>query len=372
MAQYICERCGRHFIRKYCYQNHLNRKYPCKKDISCVSSEYISNDIKNNISLESISSEAINTISDSITELSDDLIVMQKDSSCNASSKNVSTYDSVSKCNKSKQLKKNHLCNKHNDICNAHSKKKASVHKYECEFCGFIFSRSDHLKRHSKDRCKEKLKKDEQNKILKEILVEMGNLKDENRTFQDILNRLEKENKTLKTKLTINTTNVNNSSINSNNTINIQVVAFGKEDIEAKLGNAQCKKILATGFRSVKNLIEHIHFNSNIPEFHNCYISNIRDKYAIVYDGQNWELRETDEVIEMLRDKKQLFLEEKFEEIFDSMDERSKASFNRFLDKKDDDETINSLKDEIKLLLYNKREVVKITRNKIKSKCIEA
>ena len=44
-------------------------------------------------------------------------------------------------------------------------------------------------------------------------------------------------------------------------------------------------------------MIEKIHFNPKKPENHNVYISNIKNKYAMVYDGNKWNLKNQDETI---------------------------------------------------------------------------
>ena len=51
---------------------------------------------------------------------------------------------------------------------------------------------------------------------------------------------------------------------------------------------------------SVPSLIKEVHFNPNVPENHNIYISNIKNKYAMVYDGTRWEIKDQDETIDKL------------------------------------------------------------------------
>ena len=48
-----------------------------------------------------------------------------------------------------------------------------------------------------------------------------------------------------------------------------------------------------------------------------------------------------------------------------SADEFTINKFNRFLDKKDDDAIINSIKKDLKLMMYNKRKIVENTKNQI-------
>ena len=55
----------------------------------------------------------------------------------------------------------------------------------------------------------------------------------------------------------------------------------------------------------------------------------------------------------------------KFDELVDQLDEFTINKFNRFLDKKDDDAVINSIKKDLKLMMYNKRKIVENTKNQL-------
>jgi uncharacterized C2H2 Zn-finger protein len=100
-----------------------------------------------------------------------------------------------------------------------------------CNYCFFIFTRKDSLSKHLKKYCKVKKQDDhEKETIYQQLLNEHLNIKNENKDIKnenkDIKNKLtELENKILKGKI-INTKNINNGIIN-----NIQIVAYGKEDL---------------------------------------------------------------------------------------------------------------------------------------------
>jgi hypothetical protein len=90
----------------------------------------------------------------------------------------------------------------------------------------------------------------------------------------------------------------------------------------------------------------------------------MRTKYAIVYDGYDWKLENANDVIETLKDNKKDFLERKFEDFYDSLDNQTKIKFNRFLAEADTDTVINRYKEQLILMLYNKKGIVIETRNK--------
>lgn len=91
----------------------------------------------------------------------------------------------------------------------------------------------------------------------------------------------------------------------------------------------------------------------------------MRDKYAITFDGKNWNLTDASNVINTLRDDKQIFLENKFEEFYDSLEKTTQKKFKKFLAEKDSDIVINRYKESIRLLLYNKRGIVINTKDKL-------
>lgn len=55
-------------------------------------------------------------------------------------------------------------------------------------------------------------------------------------------------------------------------------------------------------------------------------------------------------------------MENKFDEFYDTLDNKSQEKFNNFLNEADTDLVMNSIKENIKLLLYNKREIIKNTK----------
>ena len=102
-------------------------------------------------------------------------------------------------------------------------------------------------------------------------------------------------------------------------------------------------------------MIEKIHFNPTKPENMNIYISNMKDKYIMVYDGTNWNLANKREEIDKIYEEKELLLEEWLQE---NKDEELKEKFMKYINNLDDNEIINSIKEDIKLMMYNKKEMI--------------
>lgn len=134
----------------------------------------------------------------------------------------------------------------------------------------------------------------------------------------------------------------------------VKVVKFGEENI-SYISDDLYKHILGRGFKAVSEFIEHSHFNSNHPENHNIYIANIKTDYVIMYDGNKWTINKKDDVMEDIIYAKSDFLNLKFQELMDQMDERDIKKFKSFINQRDEDSTMNKLKEELKLQLYNNR-----------------
>jgi hypothetical protein len=48
--------------------------------------------------------------------------------------------------------------------------------------------------------------------------------------------------------------------------------------------------ILKKGNETILDLIKKLHFNPKYPEYHNIYITNMKDNYAYKYNGNEWKL----------------------------------------------------------------------------------
>ena len=60
-------------------------------------------------------------------------------------------------------------------------------------------------------------------------------------------------------------------------------------------------------------LIEKVHFNPDKPENMNIYISNIKDKYMMVYQNNKWSLTNK-KVLDDLYDDKEFMIDQWIEE----------------------------------------------------------
>ena len=243
------------------------------------------------------------------------------------------------------------------------SKKKEG--KYKCEYCKKSYSRIDSLNRHLKT-CSEK-KKDEEVKQSMTELVSLLNkqLQDQKEQINEFKKELTEKDKNFKKELDKRDKHIDElikkaGINNSNNTINVQnnikLLSYSDTD-RSHITDKDILKCLSHSNFCIPHLIEKVHFDVNKPENHNVYISNLKNKYVMIYDGDKWKCKDRDEQIDNLIDDNQGVIEYKLEEWIENGNKYPEMmrKFNRYIEKKDNNVVINKIKDEIKLILYNNR-----------------
>ena len=299
MVNYKCPRCGFNNTIKTKYIQHLKRKYICDNSLS-----------DNNLNDEYIKYNII-----------DKIIVDKSLVSKGSVNKNEST-DHINYVSTNCQ----HMSTNVNNISDNVNKMLTNVNKYpenvsqmstninKCNFCEKIFLSRQGKWKHLKI-CKEKIKDDECRNDMLELINKL------NDQLEKKENQLEKKEKQLEKKdKQINelikkagiTQNIQNN-IQNTNTNNIKILAYKNTDI-SHLTDKDFMYCLNRSNMCVPHLIKKIHFNPKKPENHNVYISNIKNKYAMVYDGNKWNLSNQNETISDLIDTNEVFLEQKLEE----------------------------------------------------------
>ena len=233
-----------------------------------------------------------------------------------------------------------------------------------CNHCNTTFARKDNLNKHMKSRCKVLLKQEieQKNKQLEDE-SKFKQLEDEIKKLKDELNVVQS--------ITINNKNCNNT-INDNsinNTVNvINLVPHGSEDlIKHKIDELLLILSTKKGFNGVLELIMRVHFSSRFPEFQNVYIPDIKNKYAMVYDTE-WTLKNTEDVISNLYDTKSDFIIENRDIFYKYLNPGEKIVYDRWAtcnnDRNTEDfkEYITNMHEQIKLILFNKRNMVIATK----------
>ena len=229
-------------------------------------------------------------------------------------------------------------------------------HNSFCKYCNKGFTSNISRNRHMRLYCK--VRKHEEEKKL-DILNRLILLEEKNKTLEEKNKVLENEINKIKNKKTNNViTTTNNNAINNGTVINnhINLVAYGREDM-SKIDTKEILKVLRKGYDSTLRLTETVHFNPKYPEYHNVYITNMKDKYAMMYDGKSWNLTIKEDLINRLYDDKKDYIEANVEDFVNFLTKSQKNALDRWANTDEEDNKIKRLKERIKLLLYNSRDV---------------
>ena len=231
-----------------------------------------------------------------------------------------------------------------------------------CQYCGKKFKHHSSLSKHVKFSCKKN--KDEDIKELVRLLNEQNEeMKIQNEKKDKLIDNLQKQIDKLTSKLKIH--NIHNTN-NMNNTINynIRLLNYNKTDYTHLTEQDYVKCIKDVNY-CVKSLIEKVHFNEEKPENKNVYISNIKNKFVVLYKDNKWQLVNRKNQLDELYDYNEIFLENWYSEYKDKYPDMIN-SFERYLkNKDDDDELINQIKDEILLMMYNNRLITNESINEV-------
>ncbi len=208
------------------------------------------------------------------------------------------------------------------------------------------------------------------NKFKKTSKKEFKKIKKESQKKEKEYQKKDKEINQLKKQIMIagNNNSINdnhNAKINSDNkTINnIVLVGYGSEDM-TKLDNEQLFRCIKAGgtYQSTCKLTNAIHFNPKHPEYHNIYISNMKNKYAMEYKNDQWCMVTKVELIDKIYRNKKEYIEENFDKFYESLNPKVQKSFREWLDTEEDEEDqerVKKVKEDITLLLFNKKNMAK-------------
>jgi hypothetical protein len=230
-----------------------------------------------------------------------------------------------------------------------------NYNKYICKICQNKYKYNTGLSKHYK-KCKEvsvqNLMKEleEKDKEIEEMKKQLDAAESEEQTKTSI-------NKNCHNKNTISN---NHSHNNSNNTINntINIVPY----IDTDSSHLTDKDFLAIVNRvtyCVMDMIEKVHFNPNRKENMNLRLTNLKDNLMMVFEKENWTTKYKKDVLETLYVEKEMEIEDWIREEQYKYP-KAKNKFDKYLNNKESDDTMNKVKDDIKLMMYNKTKEYKI------------
>ena len=260
-------------------------------------------------------------------------------------------FHTIIKANYKRHIEtKKHLDNKHRIL-----KKEEEEEDYICKYCGKYYKHKQSMHKHIKYHCHKN--KDED---LKELVRLMNlQLDQKEKQIECLSSQMIKQNKHMdrqskqieKLMDKLQVTNITNNTTNIQN--NIKLLCYKDTDTSHLTDEDYINSIKKVNF-CVKHLIEKIHFNPDKPENMNIYISNIKDKYIMVYEDGKWNIKQKDKEINDLYENKEMLLEDWITEYQDDYP-GLKEKYEKYLNNRENDEIMDSIKEEIKLMLYNKK-----------------
>jgi Zinc finger, C2H2 type len=174
----------------------------------------------------------------------------------------------------------------------------ADNNENRCHLCNKTYSTKYALQRHQVDVCNTAANPQRMDQIMQLLLQN-----------QTELTELRSENKMLRTTQspTVINNNTLNHTVNNNLYVNVTLCSFGSEDL-SRLDTAKVMGIIknhAADF--IPKMIEHVHANPDMPEYHNVFFDPVRGK-ALVFvpiagGKQSWQMKDIREVSATLADK---------------------------------------------------------------------
>ena len=219
-----------------------------------------------------------------------------------------------------------------NDPQNIHS-------NYNCDYCDKQFTLYTNKRRHELHRCKHRY----DNASYKKLFMEEKKLH-------------QKEKKELRKQIEILLDKVGDTTINNNNTQNIQLNSYGKEDLN-HITDSMKTQMLKIPYGMIPKMIEAVHFNNDKPENKNIAFTNKKDNKIKVYTNDKWIFKDKEEILTDLIDGKYFILDTHYDNVVENLNKTYKTSYEKFRTFYDENDKIlhDQLKKDCELLLLNNR-----------------
>ena len=251
--------------------------------------------------------------------------------------------------------------------CNRHTEritKPSPIPRFECSECGKKYSYRQSLHVHKRS-C-----------VVNATVVETA---PETKSIQDILHQkqidemkqaFDKERQEMKLafeetmKEQINkilekhagtSTNCNNTNIETQQNITININSFGNENTDY-IDNKAILACISKVYKSIPSLLEKIHFDPNHPENHNIKITNKKQPYASVMgNNQKWKTVDRKDAIEKMVINGYNMLDEKYAENKDKFPSSKQQNFEGFQSRfeSEDKDMMKQIKTEVDMMVIN-------------------
>jgi len=303
MVEYLCYRCGYVATQRINLKHHLNRKKICSLILGDIGIE----DIKKHYNFE------VKTMNPNESKMNPNESKMNpNESKMNPNESKMTPFDPK--------------------MTPIDPKMNPNKSKYECIYCKKIYSTNSNMRKHEKT-CKIKKEKDlEKDNEIKQMKLEIENLKTKSITTNNITN------------------NTNNNIINIRNIGDENIKHIKSKDFAAMLKGI---------YSAVPKLIEKIHFDPGHPENQNIKYTNKKFPYLKVMKDNKWQLVNKKNELLNLIDSNCYLLNEVKNKISEknkyNISEFHKNNIDEFMDKynEDDKNVMLDLMERTELMLLN-------------------
>jgi len=267
-------------------------------------------------------------------------------------------------CNKeysSQSSRSNHIKRYHTEsqskvsICNP----TVSINNpYPCRFCDKSYFHKQSRFTHEK-----KCNGQNNNINIKKLKKENEEIKKEVSELKNLLQKSLKIHPKTLNKINNQLNNTNNGIINNN------YIQLGHENLDDILSKKDKLTILNKKGNSLKDLIDLVHISDKYKQFKNVYITNLQNTIGYKFDQKNNKFIAVNksDLLDDIIECRMLDIQTFYDELGDNFNDETKEIIERFIERMGDNEDnlkqIN--KDEIKLLLYNARDKIKIKNEDI-------
>ncbi len=307
MTEHRCNRCGYTTSRRCNFIRHLRRKFPCpptNQEISVL-------DVYN-----------MNFKQNDVEELTHNNILATNNNSI------LTACDSIL------------------TACDSTSE------KYVCIYCKNGFKHPQSKYRHQKT-CSRRKSCEQKQEI--ELLKEQQ---------QQMKKKMEEMEKRIAAAPTIIGTQNNTQNITQNITNEFIMCPYDEPDF-SHLTNSDYVKALNQAPACIQYMLQKIHFDPDKPENHNVHVTNMKNSYILVYDGEKWQALDKHDVIDDICKNGEFILKDKLEDWKNQGRQnhtRAKQKFDVYKESKMDTREEKKRKRAIMFMLYSSQDVVKQTR----------
>jgi len=193
------------------------------------------------------------------------------------------------------------------------------------------------------------------------------NVQKDTPSVQEIVNEMklafEKERQEMKAQIAMlldkhagtSSTNCNNTNIETQQNITININSFGNENTDY-IDNKAILACISKVYKSIPSLLEKIHFDPKHPENHNIKITNKKLPYASVMgNNQKWKTVDRKDAIETMVINGYNMLDEKYAENKEKIPASKQQNFEGFQSKfeSEDKDLMKQIKTEVDMMVLN-------------------